>query len=224
MQNNAQPKNQKPRKFFSRPNHDLRAAIKRGDLQGVADSLAKGALVNGRGFSLLKPPLALAAKYGHKHIVEYLLDRDADIEVQDGQCCTPLIVAAAHKQTEIVKLLLERGAKVNAIGGQECTALIAAVMRRSPETVKVLVAHGADMDVRGCLPMYSAKRTAMVWAQCEGYSDIIEILEAPGRAKQAAGWVQFAEKMQIVASRERAAEEGNTRAGKPARRAQGFVL
>jgi uncharacterized protein len=205
MQHDAQPKPGKRRKFFSRPNHDLRDAIKRGDLEGVKESLAAGARIDGGSNCFLKPPLALAAKHGHRHIVEFLLDQNANIEVTDPQLCTPLIIAAANGQAETVRLLLERGAKIDARGGQDCTALIAAVTHHSAGTVKILVDHGADMTIRGGPPTWAAKLTAMQWAVSDAQAEIIALLEAPERARQSAGWVEIAKRMNAARQQENAA-------------------
>ena len=54
----------------------------------------------------------MAAHYGHTEIVNFLLEKGANIH-QDNAGETPLYWAARWGHTEIVKLLLDAGANIN---------------------------------------------------------------------------------------------------------------
>lgn len=58
-------------------------------------------------------PLIMAAKYGHKDLVEYLIQNGADVNYELIGDETPLINASEHGHLDIVKLLIAKGADVN---------------------------------------------------------------------------------------------------------------
>ncbi|HJZ58755.1 MAG TPA: ankyrin repeat domain-containing protein, partial [Gemmataceae bacterium] len=59
-------------------------------------------------------PLHLAVVHGHSDVVEYLIQRGADVNADSGGGWTPLHLAARTDRLDIVKLLVESGAKVDA--------------------------------------------------------------------------------------------------------------
>ena len=95
-------------------------------------------------------PLAIAAGYGHKQIVEILLEAGADVtaESQDEAGygspygTTALMCAAERNQTEIAKLLIEKGSDVNAADNDGTTALDVAERGGFTEMVELLKIHG----------------------------------------------------------------------------------
>ena len=64
----------------------------------------------------LRSPLHEAATYDHVHVVEYLLDRGAKIDVKTASPTfpdtgsSPLMLAIEHRSNKVVDMLLERGA------------------------------------------------------------------------------------------------------------------
>jgi len=59
-------------------------------------------------------PLHLASRYGHKPVVEYLLEKGADLEARTNKKETPLFLAAAANHRAIAAVLIDKGADVNA--------------------------------------------------------------------------------------------------------------
>jgi len=55
-------------------------------------------------------PLIVAARYGHKDIVQILLENGANIDHQDNYGQTALMYAANFGLKDVVQLLLDRGA------------------------------------------------------------------------------------------------------------------
>lgn len=89
-------------------------------------------------------PLWLAARRGHREIVEILLDYGADIEIRSPVGLTPLMIAAREGQCEIMKLLLSRGANHAAQTRDHSTPLLWALRAGMVDAVKILIAHGAQ--------------------------------------------------------------------------------
>jgi len=58
-------------------------------------------------------PLHFAAKKGHNHLAELLLNQGADINAKNEGGNTSLHIAVHYKKEHIVKMLLEKGAKLN---------------------------------------------------------------------------------------------------------------
>ncbi|CEN59972.1 Putative Ankyrin repeat domain containing protein [Aspergillus calidoustus] len=82
----------------------------------------------------------VASSGGHQEIVQLLLDKGADVNVQGGNA---LQAASARGYQEIVQLLLDKGADVNAQGGEYGNALQAASEGRHEKIVKLLKKRGA---------------------------------------------------------------------------------
>lgn len=159
--------------------NELLEVSKGGDDMDVEILLGEGAEVDWIG-SEGKTALHLAAQYGHKRVVEILLDHGADIEAHCEPFGTPLMIqhragntplhwAAAGddtggRQESVVRLLLERGANVNARSLRLRTPLQAAVMYTrtgddSTATIELLLAKGAFVnafDTEGWTPLHEA--------------------------------------------------------------------
>lgn len=91
--------------------------------------------------------IQIAARFGHKDVVELLLDRGAHVDRHCGEYGYPLQAAAYGGHVECIKLLLDRGAQVNAVGGKHGSALIAACGQQHVNAATVLLDRGADMDI-----------------------------------------------------------------------------
>lgn len=87
-----------------------------------------------------------AAACGHHEVVELLLRRGADKEIESAHENTALIFAAHTDQIETVALLLEKGANVHATTDNGETALHAAAISGVEDKVKILLGYGAAME------------------------------------------------------------------------------
>ncbi|KAK3234982.1 hypothetical protein CYMTET_54794 [Cymbomonas tetramitiformis] len=92
--------------------------------------------------------LMLAAKEGHRALVELLLDQPkANINSTDvAKGRTALHYAAAADAAEFVHFLVEKGADVALKDDSEETALHVAAWHGHHETATALVKHGAALD------------------------------------------------------------------------------
>ena len=124
-------------------------------------------------------PLNWAAGTGNVTLLDLLLARGADINVQPKpNAMTPLHEAINMHQTDLVSTLLERGANVNATahGGQ--TPLHYAVHKNNPRVAELLLKAGAQVDVWD-----ASGRTAIDWAVAYDRPILVELLTAHGAAK-----------------------------------------
>lgn len=94
--------------------------------------------------------LQLAAYFGHRSAVDYLLSRGTDLHAQshNEMANTALHGAIAGKRTEIVSVLLDRGAKAETTDSDGNTALLLAAHEGTPEIVDMLLRHGVNVNVR----------------------------------------------------------------------------
>ncbi|CZR67570.1 uncharacterized protein PAC_17469 [Phialocephala subalpina] len=93
--------------------------------------------------------LIAAADREHAHIVKLLLDRGANINVQEHFRGSALHAAVYRENKSTVQLLLDRGADVNAQGGYVGSALQAAVYYRNKSILQLLIDRGAQVNVQG---------------------------------------------------------------------------
>jgi ankyrin repeat protein len=94
--------------------------------------------------------LHLAAFFGQKEVVEYLLKNGADVNAlaNNATKVRPLHSAVAHHDLEISKLLVDHGADVNARQQGGFTPLHEAAFSGSLEIAELLLKHGADMTAK----------------------------------------------------------------------------
>ena len=123
----------------------LIAAAKSGDLEAVKKQIKKGTAVDATTDEIdAYTALGWAAYYGHRDVVEFLIEKGAKIDVQNHSGYTPLMAAAQTSHNKIVRVLLDKGANPNVATTNGDTALIYASMFGSAETVKALLEKGAD--------------------------------------------------------------------------------
>ncbi|KAJ2976087.1 hypothetical protein NQ176_g5148 [Zarea fungicola] len=105
--------------------------------------------------------LMLAARYGHRALIQLLLDKGAAINAKDltyGR--TPLHWAAMNSAPEVISVLLEHGAAIDASDDNfSRTPLMCAIGNRDEVTIRLLLERGADLEAKdkeGCAPILQA--------------------------------------------------------------------
>lgn len=85
-------------------------AVRVGDLNVVRKQVEQTpTLVNDIGSSG-RPPLCVAADYGHFDVIKYLIEKGANVNAIDSHGITPLLSAIYEGHKDCVALLLQKGA------------------------------------------------------------------------------------------------------------------
>lgn len=102
-------------------------------------------------------------EFGHSQVVQYLIQKGANIEAQLVSGATPLVIACQkvkqvhlkHQHNilclqkgfrEIVQMLIDEGAKLSAYGGMEYNSLHLAVIGGFTDIVRILLENGIKVD------------------------------------------------------------------------------
>ncbi len=102
-------------------NKELVIAAEAGDIETVKQMLAKGADASAMGPN--SGALHCAAAYGHREIVQLLLQHGANPNVADNQSFYPIHLAAAYKHKDIILDLIEHGAKIDVVTSSKGTLM-----------------------------------------------------------------------------------------------------
>ena len=115
--------------------------------------------------------LIWASEYGHKEVVETLLQHGADVNAQGGICGNALQAASQNGHEKMVQLLLQWGADVNAQGGLYDNALQAACQYSHDKVMEILLQYGADVNAQGGLD-----GNALQTASAIGHEKVVQLL------------------------------------------------
>jgi len=161
------------------------AAAERGDEAAVLAWVDGGGRANAlltrrrAGFTLLQ----VAAISGHERVVDLLLQRGAEINMQDSNGGTALMGAAGLGHERVVDLLLQRGADIELQSRVGYTALIIATGFNQPAVVQRLLRAGADTTLRG-----ENGKTALMLAKDNGHTECARAIEEhAGKRKKGTG-------------------------------------
>ncbi|WP_435017421.1 ankyrin repeat domain-containing protein [Tundrisphaera sp. TA3] len=99
------------------------------------------------------PVLLIAARHGHREMVDLLLDHGADTEGMDDLGNRPLTDAAGRGHIEVVRRLLSGGADLDAVDWHGCSALSWAARGRHREVAAYLIGMGAKRGICDALVM-----------------------------------------------------------------------
>ena len=127
-------------------NKPLMAAVQAGDFAQVKKLVGDGADVNANTGGLL--PLVEAINKKYTDIAKFLVDEEANVNLQDKDGDTAIIVAALRGNMEILPLLKKQGADFNMRNKQGKTALMYGVYGKHSEIVRYLLKNGANPILR----------------------------------------------------------------------------
>ena len=135
-------------------------ACRRGDVKTVENLFNQDAsvinAVDIKGYT----PLILAVYNNYPQLVDLLLQKGADPDVQDGMGNTALMGVCFRGYKDIAEKLINAGADVNARNGSGATALTFAATFGHLHIAEVLLQNGADIrltDERGKTPFDHAR-------------------------------------------------------------------
>lgn len=92
-------------------------------------------------------PLHLSAIYGHNAIATWLLENNADTEVQDSSGATPLHEAIRYGNLDIAKMILDAGGNPNSKDNLGKTPIMLIIPKdKVKETYSLLIRYRADLN------------------------------------------------------------------------------
>ena len=96
-----------------------------------------------------RSPLVQAAGQGHAQIVQYLIDKEADINSQGNPGKTTALIGACEMgQMETARMLIENGASLELVAVNGLNAIQSACLNGQQQVLKYLVNQGADWRVK----------------------------------------------------------------------------
>jgi ankyrin repeat protein len=139
-------------------NEQFYRVIRANDLARLTALVSQGADVNAKD-NRGETPLMYAAMVGSVEAMKFLLERNADPNVQNQFGSTALIWSATDLSK--VQLLLDHGANPNLASKKGRTALLVAAMSdRSAPIVRFLIGKGADIQAKDFLKTSALKAAA----------------------------------------------------------------
>jgi ankyrin len=127
--------------------------------------------------SIGAPPLHLAAMYGYKSVVDFLLQHGVGVDSSAEGAPTALHAAAMYSQFEIAKILIDHGADVNAVAPEEgVTPLHSTLMAKEQnlDLVRLLLDSGANANAVTLEHRFTPLQLAL-WSKDAG-PNIIDLL------------------------------------------------
>lgn len=129
----------------------IKKLIKADDLKTISQLIENGLDINTtfKGQSTL---LHFAAEYGKFDIAKFLVDKGANLNLQDNAKNTPLMVSTSvfTQHDSISVLLINKGANLNIVGSSGSTALRNTIgiggAGQQPNIFKLLIDKGADIN------------------------------------------------------------------------------
>ncbi|XP_030299838.1 kinase D-interacting substrate of 220 kDa B isoform X3 [Sparus aurata] len=116
-------------------------------------------------------PLMVAAEQGSLEIVQELIRRGANVNLDDVDCWTALISAAKEGHIDVVRELLENKANLEHRDMGGWTAVMWAAYKGRTDVAQLLLEKGANPNITGQYSVYP-----IIWAAGRGHAEIVHLL------------------------------------------------
>ncbi|XP_059209212.1 kinase D-interacting substrate of 220 kDa B isoform X1 [Centropristis striata] len=116
-------------------------------------------------------PLMVAAEQGNLEIVQELIRRGANVNLDDVDCWTALISASKEGHIEVVRELLENNANLEHRDMGGWTAVMWGAYKGRTDVVQLLLEKGANPNITGQYSVYP-----IIWAAGRGHAEIVHLL------------------------------------------------
>ncbi len=152
----------------------LAQCVREGDSKTVGLFIASGFLPDSRDKHGV-PLLCLATRAHHLSLIELLLEKRADINLQgEDRGYSPLMDAAQLGDETILRFFIARGADLNLVSKDGQSALILAVGRNDSTITKLLLENGSDVQIIDKLGLSALKYAKLFHNQA-----ILDLFEPP---------------------------------------------
>ena len=131
--------------------------------------------VNSQSFDGASAPLHLALMNGYGDLAQMLVERGADVSVQDKRGMTPLHWASHSGSVDVALMLVERGADISAQAQDGRTPLLWTLHYGNLDVAQMLVERGADVSAKA-----RDRKSLLQWAMDYGYVDMVRMLVGHG--------------------------------------------
>lgn len=157
--------------------YPLHVMVGQGDVRGVAEALDIAPEAVNLTDALQTTPLIVAARSGHREVIQLLLSRGADIHARNFEGENALAAALRTGNLDGARDLIGAGANVNELfsGGFVSTLIGRAIREKAVDGVALLLEHGADPNLKD-----AAGRTPLHVAVDAGSAEICALLLARG--------------------------------------------
>ena len=115
--------------------------------------------------------LMFACLFGHHQVVELLLSKDPDINIQDNDGWTALMLASSNGHHQVVELLLSKDPDINIQDNNGWTALMLASSNGHHQVVELLLSKDPDINIQD-----NDGWTALMFASDNGHHQVVELL------------------------------------------------
>ncbi|KAM4542230.1 kinase D-interacting substrate of 220 kDa B isoform 4-T5 [Odontesthes bonariensis] len=116
-------------------------------------------------------PLMVAGEQGNLEIVQELIRRGANVNLDDVDCWTALISAAKEGHIEVVRELLENNANLEHRDMGGWTALMWSAYKGRTDVAQLLLEKGANPNTTGQYSVYP-----IIWGAGRGHAEIVHLL------------------------------------------------
>ncbi|WP_346665320.1 ankyrin repeat domain-containing protein [uncultured Mailhella sp.] len=166
-------------KLSQKDKNELELHLRATQLEMVSLLLEKGANPNAANKGKLTP-LHNAARHGRSQVVRKLITYHANVNILDGQGCTPLVWAIKSDSLETVEVLLANGSDMKKITSPYFSPLHMSAAKGNLAITKALISHGATINHPIMIDDGESNITPLHVAATNNFPEIADLLIKKG--------------------------------------------